>query len=147
MSRAWKQERNQYRNIMEYNYHRGDYLRWHQVHEQIGKITGIDTFRNIIELTDKDGICLANIEDFEPIPIEPDVLEAFGFKKDIALNDIEFWHILLGEVDIAVIPSSKGWWVRISGKNYASVQVCNIHDIQHAMRVAGITKELEYKEK
>lgn len=139
-----------------FRFHRGDYLRWHQVHEQIGKITGIDTFRNTIELTDKDGICLANIEDFEPIPIEPDVLEAFGFKEGV-LNGIAqpcwimWWIETDTQTSIEVWPEKfqdtdgQDWICRINrNMNHCQVQVKNIHDIQNAMRVAGIEKELEY---
>lgn len=135
-------------------FHRGDYLRWHQVHEQIGKITGIDTFSNTIELTDKDGICLANIEDFEPIPIEPAVLEAFGFTLEYIV-DMCFAKLKFDD-GTGVYLSKKGWdWVFSNNEPFEIPQciyticcpVVNIHDIQHAMRVAGITKELEYKEK
>ena len=138
---------------MEYDFHKGDWvLSCAMPHPQYVKIKEEHTDIEIVadirdEANGRITTAIIDWEELESIPIEPAVLEAFGFKKDVALNDIEFFHILLGEVDIAVIPSSKGWWVRISGKNYVSVQVCNIHDIQHAMRVAGITKELEYKEK
>lgn len=138
---------------MEYDFHKGDwvlscampYPQYVKIKEEHTDIEIVADIRD--EANDRITTAIIDWNELESIPIEPYVLEAFGFKKDVALNDIEFWHILLGEVDIAVIPSSKGWWVRISGKNYVSVQVCNIHDIQHAMRVAGITKELEYKEK
>ena len=138
---------------MEYDFHKGDWvLSCAMPYPQFVKIKQEHTDIEIVadirdEASDRITTAIIDWEELEAIPINPDVLDAFGFKKDVALNDIEFFHILLGEVDIAVIPSSKGWWVRISGKNYVSVQVCNIHDIQHAMRVAGITKELEYKEK
>ena len=138
---------------MEYDFHKGDwvlscampYPQYVKIKEEHTDIEIVADIRD--EASDRITTAIIDWEELESIPIEPAILEAFGFKKDVALNDIEFFHILLGEVDIAVIPSSKGWWVRISGKNYVSVQVCNIHDIQHAMRVAGITKELEYKEK
>lgn len=138
---------------MEYDFHKGDWvLSCAMPYPQFVKIKEEHTDIEIVadirdEANGRITTAIIDWDELESIPIEPDVLEAFGFKKGVALNDIEFWHILLGDVDIAVIPSSKGWWVRISGKNYISVQVCNIHDIQHAMRVAGITKELEYKEK
>ncbi len=138
---------------MEYDFHKGDWvLSCAMPYPQFVKIKEEHTDIEIVadirdEANDRITTAIIDWDELESIPIEPAILEVFGFKKDVALNDIEFWHILLGEVDIAVIPSSKGWWVRISGKNYVSVQVCNIHDIQHAMRVAGITKELEYKEK
>lgn len=138
---------------MEYDFYKGDWvLSCAMPYPQFVKIKEEDTDVQIVAdihdyANNRETTAIIGWEELESIPIEPLVLEAFGFKKDVALNDIEFWHILLGEVDIAVIPSSKGWWVRISGKNYVSVQVCNIHDIQHAMRVARITKELEYKEK
>lgn len=138
---------------MEYDFHKGDwvlscampYPQYVKIKEEHTDIEIVADIRD--EASDRITTAIIDWEELEAIPIEPAVLEAFGFKKDVALNGIEFFHILLGEVNIAVIPSSKGWWVRISGKNYISVQVCNIHDIQHAMRVARIKQELEYKEK
>ena len=137
---------------MDYDFHKGDWvLSCAMPYPQFVKIkeeqTDVEIVADIQDFAnDRITTAIIDWEELEPIPIEPDVLEAFGFKKDVALNDFDFWCILLGEVEVAAIPSPKGWYVRISGKNYMSVQVCNIHDIQHAMRVARITKELEYKE-
>ena len=97
-------------------------------------------------------------EDVACIPIEPDVLEAFGFKEGV-MNNIAQPCWIIGWVEndtqtsIEVWPEKfqdtggKDWICRIGRQlNHCQTQVKNINDIQHAMRVAGITKELEYKD-
>lgn len=150
---------------MEYDFHRGDWvLSCAMPYPQFVKIKEEHTDIEIVadirdEANDRITTAIIDWDELESIPIEPAVLEAFGFNEGV-LNNIAqpCWIIWWIESDtqtsVEVWPEKfqdtdgTDWICRINRQlNHCQVQVKNIHEIQHAMRVAGITKELEYKEK
>ena len=89
-----------------------------------------------------------------PIKITTETLVAFGLKLEY-FADMCFAKLKFDD-GTGVYLSKKGReWVFHNNEPFeippsiytVCCPVVNIHDIQHAMRVAGITKELEYKEK
>lgn len=145
---------------MNYDFHKGDWvLSCAMPYPQFVKIREEDTDTEIVAdiqdyANDRVTTAIIDWEELEPIPIEPEVLEAFGFK----LEYISDWCFAKLKFDdgTGVYLSKKCWdWVFSNNEPFeipnsiysVCVPVRNIHEIQHAMRVAGITKELEYKEK
>lgn len=155
---------------MEYDFHKNDWvLSCAMPYPQFVKIKEEDTDVQIVAdihdyANDRKTTVIIGWEELESIPIEPSVLEAFGFKEGV-LNNIAqpCWIMWFEENDtqtsfdqttIEVWPekfqdiSGTNWMCRITRPlNNCLVQVRNIHEIQHCMRVANIKKELEYKEK
>lgn len=150
---------------MEYDFHKGDwvlscampYPQYVKIKEEHTDIEIVADIRD--EANDRITTAIIDWEELEPIPIDHVVLEAFGFKEGVLNNlaqpcwiiwwiendtqtSVEVWPEKFQDVD------GSDWICRINCQlNHCQIQVRNIHDIQHAMRVAGITKELEYKEK
>jgi hypothetical protein len=109
---------------------------------------------------DADKELFATLDDIQPIPLTPEILEKNGFhisKKNALVNEFFFaadleWiphtcievnlykHPIMGaETLIRIWTKSQG----CEGQN--NVHICNlrfIHELQHALRLCGIEKEI-----
>ncbi|MBO7314850.1 MAG: hypothetical protein J6U49_04200 [Alistipes sp.] len=93
--------------------------------------------------------------DFEPIPITPEILEKNGLSfKEFAFEETTMLgrHIRR----IAVSKSDRGWWIHVSirkagGHDFVDMIFAVdfigqfVHELQHALRLAGIDKEIELR--
>lgn len=153
---------------MDYDFHKGDWvLSCAMPYPQFVKIKEEDTDVQIVAdiqdfANDRITTAIIDWEELEPIPIDPDTLEAFGFNEGVLNNSAQpCWSMWWKENDtqtsfdqtsIEIWPENfqdtngTDWMCRINRQlNNCLVQVRNIHEIQHCMRVAGIKKELEFK--
>ncbi len=81
-------------------------------------------------------------KEIEPIPTTPEILEKNGFVKDncgemtLELDDA------LGTTEIVLVPSyNEGYyWWKVS--NELITKIKSIHELQHALRLCGINKEI-----
>ena len=79
----------------------------------------------------------AFVEDLIPIPLTPEILEKNGFVKAELATVIEWYHwrdVFIGFKDGLIYTSINGreiWGMR------------HVHQLQHALRLAGIEKEIE----
>ncbi len=91
--------------------------------------------------------------DLSPIPLTPEVLEKNGFKMSDFFHvenkhQWSWWEnaqtsIMLWCCNLDDDPKD-GWMVRIEGKSITlCMRVSFLHDLQHAMRICGIEKEIE----
>ena len=72
-------------------------------------------------------------EDFvEPIPLTPEILEKSGF-----VNTLPWWMF----EDFGVIFNEDG--IRASVTGHLSLHIKYVHELQHALRLFGIDKEIE----
>lgn len=148
---------------MEYDFHKGDwvlscampYPQYVKIKEEHTDIEIVTDIRD--EANDRITTAIIDWEELEPIPIEPAVLEAFGFKQEKE----NFYRLDTGvRKQYVVVFNIQDKWKCECGNMFGSMEdhplvsenevkivVQNIHEIQHAMRFARITKELEYKEK
>ena len=85
----------------------------------------------VIQVNSVDGVCgctfmLENgVEDEgEPIPLTPEILDKNRFIKYDTLSN------------------SKGLWITIYNENYFEGELNYVHELQHAMRLCGIEKEI-----
>lgn len=79
----------------------------------------------------------AKIEDIAPIPITPGILE----KNGVALaEDYDEYSALYTCPQFSVIKYGDGYTFEVP---QARVRVEYVHQLQHAMRLAGIEKEIE----
>ena len=92
---------------------------------------------------------ISNIEVVEPIPITPEILEKNGFEKThCGLNaiiytfsdDDEYYALAIDEYTESI------WRVEYTNceMNFPLVRimVCSVHELQHALKLCGIEKEI-----
>lgn len=92
---------------------------------------------------DVNNECDMNIDEFEPIPLTPEILVKNGFLKT------DDWFSLADDyydIDIKEISDSI-WRVRYDNLECSAItnifHICYVHEIQHALRLCGIDKEIE----
>ena len=81
----------------------------------------------------------------EPIPITPEILEKNGFVFKGVGRARKPWQIIVGD-------TYTSWWkdrlvIRYKreeghASNYLNVDCPHVHDLQHALRMAGIEKDI-----
>lgn len=81
-----------------------------------------------------------NIEDFEPIPITPEILEASGM--EFIEMDEEDGYALYGDSCVTVSAKYSSNLYSVALPRFSGV-VRFVHQLQHALRLAGINKEIE----
>ena len=108
-----------------------------------------DGSKIIVRITDfKDGIVYGNsengshwcnIENVEPIPIAPEVLEKNGFKEYDELYRLDIAEGVFVNADF----KSKEPFVSIHNTCYRATPICKyLHQLQQALRLCGIEKEI-----
>ena len=88
----------------------------------------------------------------EPIPLTPEILEKNGFKTHIPENHLETVYACQ-DVSNAVADELYALWpyqdgsfyllLRVNGKDMVRIDVHYIHQLQHALRLCGIDKNIE----
>lgn len=84
----------------------------------------------------------------EPIPLAPEVLEKIGFVKYIAGQYV--LPKMVGEILVSIMPmkglpnANAEWIVSIkNGYTDVKIPITYIHELQHALKICGIKKEIE----
>lgn len=130
----------------------GDYVIRKNVPKEILIVDTIDSIRDIVYL-DLDGLGIAEkLENIEPIPFTPEILEKnFNSEK----VDFEGRHINTLYTDhnefyeITVHEYNGGLWeveideIELSSLPTWRMYVCNVHELQHALRLCNINKEIK----
>lgn len=112
----------------------GDWVRYRDMEWQV---CSIYQFTGEVGLFRKDSQICESIEDIEPIPITPEILEANGIHK--TYEDDEY-AIFRGDGLWAVKYSDGDW--ELSTPPVCRVDIKYIHQLQHALRLAGVDKEI-----
>ena len=73
----------------------------------------------------------------EPIPLTAEILEKNGFEKTAICTTY------LYNSDIEITLYGDGWWRTIGLDEYSLYRLDGVHQLQHALRLAGIEKEIE----
>jgi hypothetical protein len=109
----------------------------------IKRVSAIDGTRNQIGIikNNRSGIYWYYDDEFEPIPLTPEILEKNGFEK---LKD-KSWVGHNHHCDIQQHGSS---WTLLSNKRGFYRTICFeslefVHELQHALRLADVRKEIE----
>lgn len=76
--------------------------------------------------------------DYSPIPLTAEILERNGFKREDSDDDIHRWFILIYEgVRFSLLYARSVFqWLGPLDFKY-------VHELQHALRLCGIEKEIE----
>ena len=75
-----------------------------------------------------------SFDEIHPIPLTPEILEKNGFSD-------ESRHCHGEPLRYCVLVD--GLWIDINGKNYFEGKLEYVHQLQHALRICGIEKEIE----
>ena len=116
-------------------------------------ITTIDGGTGVCWIDSKDYSCFVPCSDVERIPITPEILEKNGFEK------LDFSHFQIGDRRLVLDadgrwdgPLSWHWVVTEMDTNakgqpvvldYYVATINYVHELQHALRICGITKEIQ----
>ena len=80
-----------------------------------------------------------------PIPITPEILEKNGVKETEFVKDSGYEFYQRDDFYALRVEGSK-WWTIIVSKECREVVKCyvqHVHQMQHALRLAGVEKEIE----
>lgn len=87
---------------------------------------------------------------FEPIPLTKEIVEKnFSFFPYNGEGAIEHYYLLDDYYDVEISEYTDGLWevvvdeVEMSDMPTWKMYVCHVHELQHAMRLVGIEKEIE----
>lgn len=124
----------------------GDYVIRKNVPKEILIVDTIDSIRDIVYL-DLDGLGITEkLENIEPIPLTPKILEKNGFVQSMSHN----WLIVIDNIMIEIREPEHNiaiWldWAEHETETYASYMLPGpnyVHELQHALRLCNITKEI-----
>ena len=82
---------------------------------------------------------MANMDEIKPIPITKEILEKNGWKK---LETAYWWRGDGISVLLDMYDERYGWCLSID-RNHIPFDCKYVHQLQQAMRLCGITKEIE----
>lgn len=129
----------------------GRYMEW----EEFGKVTRIyEDTAMLLFPTREDDWEEIDIKDLEPIPLTPEILEKNGFvctqKADEIEEAYECWSFHDGLLSILFEPDVVMLEVHNGGENsavrtinyYTDNDVLYVHELQNAMRLCRIEKEI-----
>lgn len=119
----------------------GDWVR-HTFYEEnvpIARIDG-DSERVLAERGKLSISC--HLNHFEPIPLTSEILEKNGFVKNGEYNE---WNIGTWETPylLGVSLERPAITIKWNGSSIFIDQAKNVHQLQHAFRLAGVEKEIE----
>lgn len=105
----------------------------------------------ISEMDDEVGVDgeILNLNMIFPIPFTPEILEKNGFEGS-PTGDLYIDKNLWDKYAIELFPSEGLWLLRITDKtnrystgcNKINVYIKYLHELQHALRICGISKEI-----
>lgn len=99
---------------------------------------GVAPYKEVICITAEDlcrDACIIETH-YEPIPLTPEILEKNGFKNSEFFGELHYkdWQIMSDCYYLAA-RCGDGWYIDIPCKF--------VHELQHALRLCGIEKEIE----
>lgn len=104
----------------------------------IKRVSAIDGTRNQIGIikNNRSGIYWYYDDEFEPIPLTPEILEKNGFEENCGR-----WYN--SEALMEFEQYKDGWCRTINCGEYSVYFIKYVHQLQHALRLAGVEKEIE----
>lgn len=111
---------------------------WVMVKGKTVKVESLGKVRDYVEI--EGDLALSHIKVVQPIPITPEILEKNGFAEVwgdfLSTHKGAFLHIEMYEDRYQLeVPDN--------GRIFLACGVHYVHELQHALRLAGIDKEIE----
>lgn len=131
----------------------GDYVIRKNVPKEILIVDTIDSIRGIVYL-DLDGLGITEkIENIEPIPVTPEILEKNGFASNKRVYPYPYYEYINEEDKLKIgfaFPqgnrtSYKEPWVYIDSERVfvEHLPCIYVHELQHVLRLCKINKNIE----
>ena len=104
----------------------------------IKRVSAIDGTRNQIGIikNNRGGIYWYCDDEIEPIPLTPEILEKNGFEENCGR-----WYN--SEALMEFEQYKDGWCRTLNCGEYSVYFIKYVHQLQHALRLAGVEKEIE----
>ena len=125
----------------------GDWVRhtFYEENLQIKRIDG-ESERLLVEKGRMSVSC--HLDHFEPIPLTAEILEKNGFVRNILRQYAQHQCFEIDNIQVETFSGGREWRVVITDKLIAGLVLCNVvvkhtHQLQHALRLAGVRKEIE----
>ena len=117
----------------------GDWVRYRD-REWI--VCSLYQFTEEVGLWRKDSQLCEYVADIEPIPLTSEILEKNGFRKNGEYNE---WNIGTWETPylLGVSLERPAITIKWNGSSIFIDQARSVHQLQHALRLAGVEKEIE----
>lgn len=126
---------------------------WVQLPDSVGRVVSIAKNGIYFESEQGEGIC--TFDHLQPIPLTPEILEMNGFENDFYEEEsVADYHTIrlegyslkhnIGEIDGYLITWCNGG-VNVTTDWNGCVQkdISFVHELQHALRLCGIEKEIQ----
>lgn len=113
---------------------------WVKYRDREWQVCSLYQFTGEVGLLRKDSQICENVADCEPIPLTPEILEKNGLcvvEEDADFSEYE----LFGSENFSIFHIKGTFHYRFETPQ-ASVVCWNIHGLQHALRLAGVDKEI-----
>ena len=118
----------------------GDYVIRKNVPNEILIVNTIDSIRDIVYL-DLDGLGITEkLTNIEPIPLTPEILKKNGWSKDLYDNE-SYDNDDFEQLSLWVGLDGNAWWWHVGVELVIPLNF--VHELQHALRLCGINKEIE----
>lgn len=121
---------------------------WVMVKGKAVKVESLGKIRNYVEL--EGSLALFHIKAVQPIPITPEILEKNGWLPPRKAIELDTWWWTNGTDTAIEANEYNGEWhltiieqKEIQYRNRVGIGLKYLHELQHAIRLAGIEKEIE----
>lgn len=120
---------------------------WMQYKGRAWQVCSLYQFTEEVGLWRKDSQFCENISDIEPIPITPEILEKNGW---VEYSDVRnSWKLDIADyMRVWMFKNSHDWafqvinWESEYNHEMAKAYITSIHQLQNAIRLAGLGKEI-----
>lgn len=121
----------------------GDYVRFKHGIDKVVGVSWVPGLGDCAWFAASATLFPESVEDVNPIPLTPEILENNGFEKS---KMYEVWKIICDEYELRVTP----WRVAIifldedgaDKEEFSMPRPKYVHQLQHALRLCGIEKEI-----
>ena len=120
----------------------------HKKTKEVISVFEIDEYRNVIN-NEADGYCSETnigIDDVEPIPLTPEILERNEFERHITAPYRYYHAPAIGMYDVLFHASEDSYedtwhteaFTDHNDNNFVLYNLCYVHELQHALRLCGL---------